>query len=89
VLAWKKIVADAVGEALARLEADGVKLPPPFSAEVIATWISQFWIGMEFADLLGEKREQAANRAALDAVETLLDQIDARVRKAEARQRRK
>ena len=89
VLAWKKIVADAVGEALERLEADGVKLPPPFSAEVIATWISQFWIGMEFADLLGEKREQAANRAALDAVETLLDQIDARVRKAEARQRRK
>jgi len=89
VLAWKKIVADAVGEALARLEADGVKLPPPFSTEVIATWISQFWIGMEFADLLGDKREQAANRAALDAVETLLEQIDARVRKAEARQRRK
>jgi len=89
VLAWKKIVADAVGEALARLEADGVKLPPPFSTEVIATWISQFWIGMEFADLLGDKREQGANRAALDAVETLLEQIDARVRKAEARQRRK
>jgi len=89
VLAWKKIVADAVGEALARLEADGVKLPPPFNAEVIATWISQFWIGMEFADLLGEKREQAANRAALDAVETLLEGIDARVRRTEARQRRK
>jgi AcrR family transcriptional regulator len=89
VLAWKKIVADAVTEALARLEADGVKLPPPFSAEVIATWISQFWIGMEFADLLGEKREQAANRAALDAVGVLLESIDARVRKAEARQRRK
>ena len=89
VLAWKKIVADAVTEALARLESDGVKLPPPFSTEVIATWISQFWIGMEFADLLGEKREQAANRAALDAVETLLESIDARVRKAEARKRRK
>jgi len=89
IRAWKKIVADGVGEALARLEADGVKLPPPFTAEVIATWISQFWIGMEFADLLGEKREQAANRAALDAVETLLKGIDARVRKAEARQRRK
>jgi AcrR family transcriptional regulator len=89
IRAWKKIVADGVGEALARLEADGVKLPPPFSAQVIATWISQFWIGMEFADLLGEKREQAANRAALDAVETLLEGIDARVRKAEARQRRK
>ena len=89
VLAWKKVVADAVSEALGRLEEDGVKLPPPFSAEVIATWISQFWIGMEFADLLGEKREQAANREALDAVGTLLEQLDARVRKAEARQRRK
>jgi AcrR family transcriptional regulator len=89
VLAWKKIVADAVTEALERLEADGVRLPPPFSAEVIATWISQFWMGMEFTDLLGEKREQAANRTALDAVETLLEQLDARVRKAEARQRRK
>src|SRR5689334_1739740 len=88
VLAWKKIVSDAVGEALARLEADGVKLPPPFSAEVIATWISQFWIGMEFADLLGEKKELAANRAALDAVEALLETIDARVRKAERRKRR-
>jgi len=89
VLAWKKVVADAVGEALAQLEADGVKLPPPFSSAVIATWISQFWIGMEFADLLGEKREQAANRDALDAVGMLLERLDARVRKAEARQRRK
>ena len=89
VLAWKKVVADAVAEALSRLEADGVKLPPPFSAEVIASWVSQFWMGMEFTDLLGEKREQAANRDALDAVGTLLEQLDARVRKAEARQRRK
>lgn len=89
VLAWKKIVTDAVTDTLQKLEAEGVKLPPPFSAEVIATWISQFWIGMEFADLLGEKREQAANRAALDAVEALLKGIDARVAKADARKRRK
>src|SRR3954466_15898736 len=33
ILAWKKVVADAVREALARLEDDGVKLPPPFDAE--------------------------------------------------------
>src|SRR3954466_5473790 len=88
ILAWKKVVADGVTEALASLEDDGVKLPPPFTAEVIATWISQFWIGMEFADLLGDKREQAANRAALDAVEKLLEGVDARVRKAERRKRR-
>jgi len=40
------------------------------------------------ADLLGEKKELAANRAALDAVEALLETIDARVRKAERRKRR-
>ena len=82
VQAWKKIVADAVQDAVAMLEAAGVKLPPPYDAGVIATWISQFWIGMEFADLLGEKREQAANRAALNAVQKLLDSLDAKVRKA-------
>jgi AcrR family transcriptional regulator len=88
IQAWKRIVSDAVRDALATLEGDGMKLPPPFSAEVIATWISQFWIGMEFADLLGERKELAANRAALDAVEALLEQIDARVRKSERRTRR-
>src|SRR3954467_6500926 len=88
ILAWKKGVADGVTGGLASLEDDGVKLPPPFTAEVIATWISQFWIGMEFADLLGDKREKAANRAALDAVEKLLEGVDARGRKAERRKRR-
>jgi AcrR family transcriptional regulator len=88
IQAWKMIVSEAVLDALATLRGDGMKLPRPFGAEVIATWISQFWIGMEFADLLGEKKELAANRAALDAVEALLEQIDARVRKAERRARR-
>ena len=88
ILAWKKVVSDAVHDALATLEADGMRLPPPFSTEVIATWISQFWIGMEFADLLGEKKELAANRTALDAVEALLEGIDARVRRSERRKRR-
>jgi hypothetical protein len=71
------------------LEAGGVKLPPPYDTEVIATWISQFWIGMEFADLLGEKRERAANRAALDAVQKLLETLDAKVKKAVGRGRKK
>jgi AcrR family transcriptional regulator len=86
---WKKIVADAVRDALAMLQAGGVKLPPPYDAGVIATWISQFWIGMEFADLLGDKREQGANRAALDAVQRLLEALDARVKKAAGRGRKK
>src|SRR3954468_21122802 len=43
IQAWKMIVSDAVLEALTTLQGDGMKLPPPFGAEVIATWISQFW----------------------------------------------
>ena len=89
VLAWKKIVEDAVRDALAMLGAGGVKLPAPYDAEVIATWISQFWIGMEFADLLGEKREVAANRKALDAVQKLLEALDAKVKKAAGHGRKK
>jgi AcrR family transcriptional regulator len=76
VLAWKKLVLAAVREALTALQADGTKLPPPFTPEVIACWISEFWLGMEFADLLGVKEEQAEHRAALDAVQWLLQWLD-------------
>ena len=86
---WKKIVENAVRDALAMLQAAGVKLPPPYDAGVIATWISHFWIGMEFADLLGDRREQHANRVALDAMEHLLESLDARVKKATGRPRKK
>lgn len=79
VLAWKKLVLDAVREALAALEAQGAALPPPFSAEVLACWISEFWLGMEFADLLGVKSEQMQHKAALDAMQQLLESLDARV----------
>jgi AcrR family transcriptional regulator len=78
VLAWKKLVLGAVREAIAALQADGTKLPPPFTPEVIACWISEFWLGMEFADLLGVKEEQAEHRAALDAVQWLLEWLDAK-----------
>ena len=54
------------------LQAHGVVLPPPFTAEVIATWISEFWLGMEFADLIGAREERRPHRAALDAMEELL-----------------
>jgi hypothetical protein len=85
VLAWKEVVLGAVREALAMLEAHGVKLPRPFSAEVIATWISEFWLGMEFADLIGTSEEQRRHRAALDAMQWLLETLDARVRKKRPR----
>jgi AcrR family transcriptional regulator len=88
LLAWKQVVLGAVRDAVATLEAHGVKLPPPFTAEVIATWISEFWLGMEFADLLGAKEEQIQHRQALDAMQKLLEVLDARVQKP-ARRRRK
>ena len=81
LLAWKKLVLGAVREAIVALEASGTKLPPPFTPEVIACWISEFWLGMEFADLLGVKEEQVQHRAALDAVQWLLESLDAKTTK--------
>ena len=52
-------------------------MPSAFTAEVIACWISEFWLGMEFADLLGVKEEQVTHRAALDALQSLLEALDA------------
>jgi AcrR family transcriptional regulator len=78
LLAWKQLVLGAVREALAAAQTHGVVLPPAFTAEVIACWISEFWLGMEFADLLGVKEDQVTHRAALDAVQTLLESLDAR-----------
>lgn len=89
VLAWRQVVLNAVREALATLEAQGVKLPPPFSAEVIACWISEFWLGMEFVDLIGAREQHAEHRGALDAIQKLLEQLDARVHKRSARRRQK
>lgn len=77
LMAWKQLVRDAVGEALAALEAGGRRLPPALSADVIACWISEFWLGMEFGDLLGVREERARHRAALDAVQWLLESLDA------------
>jgi len=81
LLAWKKLVLGGVREAIAALQADGTKLPPPFTPEVIACWISEFWLGMEFVDLLGVKQEQAEHRAALDAVQWLLEWLDTKATK--------
>ena len=79
ILAWKQVVADGVADAFASLEGCGVRLPPPFTAPVISTWISEFWLGMEFTDLLGAP-DRPKLQAALDAVESLLAGLDARVR---------
>ena len=78
LLAWKKVVLLGVKDAFAALESCGVPLPPPFTPEVVATWISEFWLGMEFADLLGARADQTQHRAALDAMQALLEGLDAR-----------
>ena len=77
LLAWKQLVLGAVREALGAAKAHGIELPSAFTAEVIACWISEFWLGMEFADLLGVKEEQVTHRAALDALQSLLEALDA------------
>ena len=89
ILAWKRVVLEGVREALDALKRSGVKLPPPLGAEVIATWISEFWLGMEFADLLGAPEDKLPHRAALDAMQQLLAQLDALAAKAPAKARRR
>ena len=87
LLAWKQLVLGAVREAVAALEGGGMTLPPAVTAEVIACWISEFWLGMEFADLLGVKEERVQHRAALDAVQSMLESLDARAARPAARAR--
>ena len=89
LLAWKQLVLGGVREALAAFEEHGVTLPPPFTADVIACWISEFWLGMEFIDLLGVKEEKVNHRAALDAVQWLLESLDARASKPASRARKR
>ena len=81
ILAWKEVVLGGVREAFKALEACDVSLPAPFTADVVATWITEFWLGMEFADLIGIREEQIAHNAALDAIERLLENLDVQARK--------
>lgn len=73
--AWKRLVLEGVRDALQAYQAE---LPPAFSAEAIATLLSEFWLGMEFSQLIGATGETARHEAALDAVEALLRMMDAR-----------
>ncbi len=82
VQAWKQVVSEGVNDAFATLDGCGVSLPPPFSAAVVSCWISMFWLGMEFSDLLGHAGDQRQHRAALDAMGKLLEDLDQRVRKS-------
>ena len=70
-MAWHRVIEDAVREALAHY-----RLELPVSPEAIATWIVDFWIGMEFEMLLGIPDTQAHHQEALDALQQLLEQLD-------------
>jgi hypothetical protein len=76
VNAWKDVVRGGVRDALQALDRTDVKLPPVFTATAIASWISEFWLGMEFSNLLGGDAEDDEHREALDAMEHLLKQLD-------------
>ncbi|WP_425258957.1 TetR/AcrR family transcriptional regulator [Rubrivivax sp. RP6-9] len=76
IQAWKQLVLDGVREAMLAYQVD---LPPAFSAEAIATLLSEFWLGMEFSQLIGARGETARHDATLDAIEALLRTLDARV----------
>ncbi len=78
VLAWKQVVLSGVREALAMARECGIELPSFFTDEAIAWWISEFWLGMEFADLLDAGEDRVAHRVALDAMQQLLVRLDAR-----------
>ena len=81
IRAWHQVVQEGVEDAVATLERSGVTLPAPFTPSVIGTWIADFWIGMEMADLLQYPEARRKHQAALDAMETLLLGLDARVKK--------
>jgi AcrR family transcriptional regulator len=73
---WKRVVLGGVREALALARAGGLRLPPFLTAEAVAWWISEFWLGMEFADLLDANEDRGPHRAALDAMQRLLERLD-------------
>jgi len=84
IRAWKQAVLGGTREAFEAAAAAGLKLPAWLTAEVLATWISEFWLGMEWADLIGDRDDQRLHRDALDAMERLLRRLDAQARKRSA-----
>jgi AcrR family transcriptional regulator len=71
IMEWRRVIENAVRDALAHYQLD-----LPVSPEVIATWISDFWFGMEFEMLLGISEAQAHHQEALDVLQRLLEHFD-------------
>ena len=81
IRAWKQVVLGGTREAMAAAARSGMKLPRPLTPEVVATWVSEFWLGMEFSDLIADPEEKRLHREALDAMEQLLQRLDGQARK--------
>jgi len=82
-LAWRRLVDAAVRDAIARYD---LKLPVP--AEAIGSWIGTFWMGMELEMVLGIGEADGHHRAALKAMQSLLEKLDAGARSAAPNPRR-
>ncbi|MEP7281302.1 MAG: TetR/AcrR family transcriptional regulator [Rubrivivax sp.] len=85
IQAWKQLVLEAVREAL---QTHRPALPPGFSAEAIACLISEFWLGMEFARLIGGAAERARHERALDAIGQMLLALEQKTAPAVVRGRK-
>jgi AcrR family transcriptional regulator len=68
--AWFAVVDRAVADAFAYYEVDS-----PIPAQVVSTWICNFWMGTELAMLVGTGARES-HMAALDAVEEMLRKLD-------------
>lgn len=71
IMEWRRVIERAVRDALAHYQLD-----LPVSPELIATWISDFWFGMEFEMQLGISEAQAHHQEALDVMQRLLEHFD-------------
>ena len=71
IMEWRRVIESAVRDALTYYQLD-LPIPP----EIIATWISDFWFGMEFEMLLGISEAQAHHQEALEAMQKLLEHFD-------------
>lgn len=71
IMEWRRVIESAVRDALTHCQLD-----LPVSPEIIATWISDFWFGMEFEMLLGISEEQTHHQKALDAFQQILEHFD-------------
>jgi AcrR family transcriptional regulator len=74
ILAWFEVIHQVAREAFQEYALD-----LPVSPEVVACWISNFWIGMELAMLTGTG-DARLHEQALDAFEAMLRRMDARGR---------